>query len=94
MAPKDDALKLAAEPFAAMLPDGAKVALIADGGEVTAHLSRRAAQTGSIGYGWNGKVEGADGRRYQASIQLTLIGSKDGAEGRDDLLASLPSTAG
>jgi len=56
---------------------GGKVELEADGGMVRASLTARAFSTGSIGYGWQGKVEGTDGRRFQVNITAVLIGSKD-----------------
>jgi hypothetical protein len=47
-----------------------------DGAEVTVPLNPKQFSTGSTGAFWQGKVDGADGRRYQTQVTLTLIGSK------------------
>lgn len=61
---------------ATVLPDGARLALDVDGGKSTLNLTRKAFSTGSIGFHGQGKVDGADGRRYQVNVSVTLIGSK------------------
>lgn len=61
---------------ASVLPDGAQVALKLDGAAATLQLGARAFGTGSIGYHAQGKLDGADGRRYQVGVTVTLIGSK------------------
>ena len=61
---------------AAALPSGATVRIMLDGAEVQVPLNAREFSTGSVGYHAQGKVDGADGRRYQLGITATLIGSK------------------
>jgi hypothetical protein len=63
------------------LPDGASITLVLDGAQSPMALNRRddstsRFSTGSAGYHGTGKVEGADGRRYQVNVTATLIGSK------------------
>lgn len=62
----------------ATLPDGitATFALDVDGGTLSAPMSARTFGTGSVGFSTAGKVSGADGRRYQVSVNVVLIGSK------------------
>lgn len=59
-----------------VLPDGASARFMVDGAEVLMPLTRRGFGTGSIGYGLNGKVQGADGRVYQGTLSLVLVHSK------------------
>lgn len=54
----------------------AKIALEVDGGTVGAGLKPRTFSTGSTGFSGQLKVEGQDGRRYQVSVNVVLIGSK------------------
>lgn len=56
--------------------NAASASLTLDGASITPTLNPRRFSTGSAGYSWQGKVEGADGRRYQVSVQAVLIGSK------------------
>lgn len=60
------------------LPDGiaAAVTLDIDGGSLTAPLKAREFSTGSQGFSGQLKVDGADGRRYQVSVNAVLIHSK------------------
>ena len=58
------------------LPEGASLRIVVDGAEITVPLNRKQFSTGSLGYHAQGKVDGADGRRYQMGVNLTLIGSK------------------
>ena len=54
----------------------ATITLDVDGGSVGATLKPRTFSTGSTGYSGQLKVEGTDGRRYQVSVNVVLIGSK------------------
>ena len=55
----------------------ATMALQVDGGpETPAVLKARVFSTGSTGFSGNLKVDGSDGRRYQVSVNVILIGSK------------------
>jgi len=47
-----------------------------DGGAATAPLKAREFSTGSKGFSGQLKVDGTDGRRYQVSVNVVLIGSK------------------
>lgn len=62
----------------ATLPDGiiAALSLDIDGGTATVPLSQRVFNTGSVGFSGSFKVQGADGRRYQCSMNAVLVGSK------------------
>lgn len=54
----------------------ATITVEVDGGTVTLNGKAREFSTGSKGFTVNGKAEGSDGRRYQVSANLILIGSK------------------
>jgi hypothetical protein len=55
----------------------ASMTLDVDGGTLTAPLKERTFSTGSTGFSGNGlKLNGTDGRRYQVSVNVVLIGSK------------------
>lgn len=54
----------------------AKVEIEVPGGKGTLHAKAKVFSTGSTGFYAQGKVEGKDGKRYQVSVQLVLIGSK------------------
>lgn len=64
--------------FETAAPVGVAV-LDVDGSKAPMTLERRTFSSGSVGFYAQGKVVGADGRRYQAGITLTLIGSKPSA---------------
>ena len=63
--------------------EGALFALEVDGAKVGAPLAPRAFSSGSDGYGWTDKLTGAEGRRYQVSVQVTRIDSKSEPTARD-----------
>lgn len=67
--------------MATTLPEGteARMTLEVDGGGSTVPLKARTFSTGSVGFSGQTKVDGEDGRRYQVSVNVILIGSKPGA---------------
>lgn len=62
----------------ALQAEAATAQLSVDGSSISPTLAPRRFSTGSAGYSWQGKVEGQDGRRYQANVTLVVIGSKNG----------------
>lgn len=60
----------------ALLQSEAAVQLHVDTGAVTTPMAARRFSTGSAGFSWQGKVQGAEGRRYQVNVTAVLIGSK------------------
>lgn len=69
---------MAAPKVQAVLPSDVEgtMRLDIDGGSATVPLKARVFSTGSAGFSCQTKVDGADGRRYQVSLNVILIGSK------------------
>ena len=61
------------------MADIAKVTVEVAGGSGTIMAEPRQFKTGSRGFYGQGKVQGADGRRYQVSVNVVEIGSKPAA---------------
>jgi len=61
------------------MPDTAKVTVEVAGGSTVLFAEPRVFKTQSRGFYGQGKVQGADGRRFQVSINIVEIGSKPAA---------------
>ncbi len=58
------------------MPEVAKITVEVPGGTGTFLAEPRTFKTGSRGFYGQGKIQGADGRRFQVSINIVEIGSK------------------
>jgi len=62
------------------MPEIAKITVEVAGGTATIIADPRQFKTGSRGFYGQGKVQGADGWRFQISINVVEIGSKPAAK--------------